>query len=167
MAKATKNAAVSTPKSHKGFVNPYRGNGSYWTVCEVLARLGLNQFHHADELVKEFPKVMGAEKFKEFKGKEKRNEETGLEWSDKIILNANVVMRPDYGAALREIGHEVRKQKTEKGWEFGLFSSIAPKVARKAKAMKPPKAAAKATSKSKAVKAPKAKVAKPKAVKAK
>jgi hypothetical protein len=158
MAKAQKNAAVVT-KAVKGFVNPYRANGSYWTVCEVLARLGLNQFHAVVLLVKEFPKVMGKEKFAEFKGKEKRNE-NGKDCDGRIIQNANVVMRPDYGAALREVGYEVRKQKTEGGFEFGLFSGI---ETPKAKAPKALAGAGKPQGKPKAVEAPKGK---PKAAKA-
>jgi hypothetical protein len=163
MAKAQKNAAVVT-KAVKGFVNPYRANGSYWTVCEVLARLGMNHYHAADLLVKDFPKVMGSEKFTEFKSKEARNE-NGKNCEGRIIQNANVVMRPDYGKALRDTGHEVRKQKTAKGWEFGLFKGIEATAAPKA-----PKAAAKPQGKQKATTAPKskAKAAKaPKAAKAK
>jgi hypothetical protein len=158
MAKAQKNAAVVT-KAVKGFVNPYRANGSYWTVCEVLARLGMNHYHAADQLVNDFPKVMGKEKFTEFKGKEARNE-NGKDCEGRIIQNANVVMRPDYGKALREVGYEVRKQKTEGGFEFGLFKGI------EAKAVTAPKAATKPQGKPKAVKAPKGKAKAAKATKA-
>lgn len=145
MAAATINAA----KSVKAFENGYREGGSYWTIIEVLKQLGAKEkFVAADKLIELYPKVAGAAALKAFRSKEKRNEETAKDWKGKVVVNAIVTTRPDYGAACRAKGYEVRKNRTDAGYEFGLF------------AIKPTKAASSKVTAAKIVKAPKvAKVA--------
>ena len=116
---------VKVEKAAKPSQNPYREGGSYWTVVEALRTLGAGKMHPATALIKLFPKTMG-EGFPAFKNKDARNE-NGKHWEERIVQNALVVNRPDYGFPLREAGWEVRKDRNEDGYLFGLFRFSAAK----------------------------------------
>ncbi len=100
---------------------PYRPQSAYWTIVEVLRKLGANRWHDATAVVKAFPAVMGAEKFKAFKAKEKRVED-GLDCSGRIIQNAQVVCRTDRYGVPKEFGFVVSKRRTDAGQQFGVFT---------------------------------------------
>ena len=53
-----------------------------------------------------------------FKGREKRNDETGKGWKDRMVQNCRVIARKDYGEPLRKTGYEVR---TDGAKGCGLF----------------------------------------------
>jgi hypothetical protein len=133
---------------------PYRAGGSYHGVVATLQKLGMGKMHPASALVKAYPAVVGTEAWKAFKAKDPRNDETGKNAEGRIIQNAIVVNRPDYGMPLRAVGLEVRKDRNADGYLFGLFT-IKPQrpteIVRESKA-KPPKAA-----KGKAARKPKGK----------
>ncbi len=101
--------------------NPYRVGGAYHAVVEALRSLGKGKFHSAADLVKAFPKAMGKENFNSFKAVKPRNAKTGKDVKGRIIQNALVLVRPDYGRPLREMKWEVRYERTEDGYRFGLF----------------------------------------------
>jgi hypothetical protein len=147
MKNGSKNAAKVTKsaKSEKA-TNCYREGGSYWAVVETLRKLGIGKMHKADAFVKAYPAVVGADAWKAFKAKEARNEATAKDATARVIQNAIVVNRPDYGASLREIGFEVRKDRKDGGYLFGLFA-IKPQTA--PKAVQKPQVASKAKGKGK------------------
>jgi len=101
----------------KGFVNPYREGSSYHACVTALKKLGVGSFHAFDKIVPAVISEMG-DAAKNFKAKEKRSDETGKDWRDRIVQNVKVVARPDYGAKLRQLGYEVCVE-SEKG--AGLF----------------------------------------------
>lgn len=142
MSKAVKTVAAKTEHA-------FRIGGAYWAVVESLRKLGKDKFHTAEKLVAEFPKTMGVEKFKEFKSKDKRND-NGLDCKDRILQNAFVVTRWDYGMPLRALGEEVRREKGEKGLSYGLFSIKPQKpseIVRQARKVEKPKAVKKSVKK--------------------
>lgn len=173
MAKSTKVAAVatkvtkSTTKSAakvaaKSYAAAYREGGSYHAVVACLEKLNaVGKFVSAADLLKLYPSVVGADAWKAFKAKDKRNDETGKGATDRVIQNAIVICRQDqYGNPLRILGVECRKQRDDKGYSFGLFKiaplAVAPKVAAQTVASKPQTAAKASGSKAKAKTAPKA-----------
>jgi hypothetical protein len=102
--------------------NGYREGSSYWTVVEALHSLGVGKFHSAEKLLTAYQAEADKSALKAFKAKENRNAETGLDWKARIIQNAYVTTRSDYGKRMRDIGYEVRAQRTDKGEQtFGLF----------------------------------------------
>src|SRR4051812_30468497 len=105
MSKATKNAAN---KSTKSYAVAYREGGSYHAVVACLEKLGaVGKFVSADAILKLYPSVVGADAWKAFKAKDKRNDETGKDATARVIQNAIVICRPDqYGNPLRELGIE-------------------------------------------------------------
>lgn len=116
MAKAQKDAAQKNIKAN-GILNPYREGGSYWAVVETLKAMGIGKMHDGDKVVAKYPSIIGAEAWKAFKAKDKRNDETGKEAAERVIQNCTVVNRLDYGLPLRKAGAEVRKAQNT----FGLF----------------------------------------------
>lgn len=124
---------AKSPK--KEFVNPFRENGSYWALVQSLRKLGVGKMWAAEKLVETYKSVVGPSAWKAFKAKDARNEKTHKSAEDRVLVNATVIMRRDYGAPLRAVGFEVRKERDEKGLRFGLFplKGKASKVARKAK----------------------------------
>jgi hypothetical protein len=130
--------STKSNKSPKSFENPYRAGGSYHAVVETLRKLGTGRMHPAAKVVAEYRKLIGAAEWKAFAAKPSRNEETGKAADQRVIQNCIVVARLDYGAPLREIGHEVRKARGEDGYQFGIFAIKSAKGAKpKAKAAKP------------------------------
>jgi hypothetical protein len=101
--------------------NGYREGSSYWAVVESLHSLGIGKMHHADKLVAEYQKTMDRDSMKAFKAKENRNEATGLGWKERILQNAYATTRQDYGKRMRDIGWEVRYEKTADGATYGLY----------------------------------------------
>jgi hypothetical protein len=156
----TKAKQVAKTNGNGKRIDAYREGSSYWAVVETLRRLGVGKMHNATALVKMYPSVVGKEAFAAFKAKSPRNAETGKSWEDRIAQNAIVVNRPDYGQPLRAEGFEVRKDRNEEGYLFGLFAynGPAPKVeARKPKSQKAtPKAKATAGKPQKAASKPQA-----------
>jgi hypothetical protein len=114
---AEKIAEFKKEKSH----NAYREGSSYWAVVESLFSLGLGKMHLANDLIAEYAKQVDKDAFKAFKAKEKRNDATGLEWRQKVLQNAYVTTRQDYGKRMRDIGYEVRYERTDDGATYGLF----------------------------------------------
>ena len=112
--------AAVTRKSDS-FAPPYREGGSYWAACMALKRLGMGKMHPAAKLVAEYRKVVGPAAWKAFAGKEARNADTHKSPEDRVIVNAIVVNRADYGLPLRKSGMEVRKNRQDGGYRFGLF----------------------------------------------
>jgi hypothetical protein len=167
VGKGTTKGKAAT-KSAGTIENPYREGGAYHAVVESLRKLGMGKMHDQSALLKTFPTAMGAA-WKEFKAKDARNE-NGKDTEGRIIQNALVVNRPDYGLPLRRCGVEVRKERTDKGYSFGLFKLGASdvKAAEKMVIVRKPKAVvpvAKTTTKGKGAKVePKGK-GKPKVVK--
>jgi hypothetical protein len=166
----TKSVAVKAAET----TNAYREGSSYWSIIETLRKLGAGKFHPASALIKAYPAVVGAEAWKAFKAKGKRNDETGKDAEGRIIQNAVVLNRPDYGKSQREqTGTEVRKGRDATGYVFGLFkltdktpAPVRPtKAATKAAGTTAAKGKAKAAAKS--AKAPAAKAKAPKAKAAK
>jgi hypothetical protein len=136
------------------FVNPHREGSSYFQICETLKGLGSNRLHDGEKVIKAFAETLGTAKLKEYKGKEKRNE-NGLDWHGRLLQSVRVLARADYGAKLRAIGWEVRTEKNT----FGLFSGTTVKskpIAKRTTKVKATKAVKKATK----VKASKAKPSK-------
>ena len=88
--------------------NPYRVGGSYFSVVAALDALGIGKMHRAEKFSSAFAEAMGPKNFAEFKSAEPRNK-NGKPWQERIIQNALVVNRSDYGAPLREVGFEVIK----------------------------------------------------------
>jgi hypothetical protein len=144
MAKATKQAAKANGKSDAAKIDAYREGSSYWAVVETLRRCGIGKMVKAETLVKMYPSVVGKEAFAAFKAKKSRNKESGKGWEDRIIQNAIVVNRPDYGQPLRAEGFEVRKDRNEEGYEFGLFRYSGPVPTAKARKATDAKATPKA-----------------------
>jgi hypothetical protein len=105
-------------------------------------------------MIRQFAKTIP--NFRRFKNRKPHNTKTGMTADERIIQNAIVCGRRDYGRPLREQGFEVRKSHTKEGYSFGLFRCPkAPKVP--AKAAKRKKANQKKSGKVKAVKTLKAK----------
>jgi hypothetical protein len=102
------------------FQNPFRLGGSYNAVVEALRVLGIGKMHRADKFSLAFAKAMGPKNFAEFKAVKPRNK-NGKPWQERIIQNALVLHRPDYGKPLREVGIEVLKERDKDGYMFGLF----------------------------------------------
>jgi hypothetical protein len=150
MKKAT--AAKANGKALSELNNPFREFGGYWSSVEALRALGVEKMHGFDAIIPAVIRAMGAERFKAFKAKDARNEETGKDANARIIQNVSVVARKDYGFPLNAEGWEVRFDGREK--VAGLFRC--PKATEKPerqerKAKKPePKAAAKPEAKKKA-----------------
>lgn len=143
--------ATKTNKSVKSGQNPYREGGSYHSVVATLAKLGTERMHPAAKVVSEYRKVVGPTAWKAFASKPSRNEETGKAAEARVIQNCIVVNRVDYGAPLREVGYEVRKGRSEGGYQFGLFAiKAAAKAASKPQAK--PNGKGKANGKAKAAK---------------
>jgi hypothetical protein len=107
-------------KNDKAY-NAYRVGSSYGYVVESLHTLGINKFHLADKLIAAYQAECDKAKLKNFKSKECRNDETGKDWRQRIIQNATVTCRQDYGLKMRQIGWEVRQERNDKGLSFGLF----------------------------------------------
>lgn len=100
--------------------NPYRIGGSYHSVVAALEALGIGKMHRAEKFSMAFAKAMGPKNFAEFKAVKPRNK-NGKPWQERIIQNALVVNRPDYGKPLREVGFEVLNERDKDGYSFGLF----------------------------------------------
>src|ERR1022692_1178257 len=94
--------------------NPYRVGGSYHSVVAALETLGIGKMHKAEKFSAAFAQAMGKENFAEFKSAKPRNK-NGKPWQGRIIQNALVVNRPDYGKPLREVGFEVLKERDKDG----------------------------------------------------
>lgn len=101
----------------KGFINPYRDGSTYAACTAAIRKLGPGRFHPFDKIVAAVVAEMG-DAAKEFKAKKKRSDATGKDWKERVIQNVRVLARPDYGAKLRQIGYEVR---TDKSKGAGLF----------------------------------------------
>jgi hypothetical protein len=66
--------------------------------------------------------IVGDKAWKEFANKEARNKKTHKSPEDHVVVNALVVERKDYGEPLRtQCNLEVRHERDEKGYRFGLF----------------------------------------------
>lgn len=104
--------------------NGYRPGSSYGTVVESLHTLGINKFHSIEKLITAYVAETDKAALSAFKGKEKRNDTTGLGWKEKIVQNAYVTTRSDYGKRMRDIGWEVRCSREfskDGSAEYGLF----------------------------------------------
>lgn len=125
MATGKNNAAKTN-----GFENPYRAGGNYHACVEVLMKLGIGKFHHADVAINAVRKLVKTT-------------------DEKALCNLQVICRTaDYGRPLLAAGFIARKERTEKGQFFGLF---------KFDGRMPAQADWMTTEKPKAKKAPKAK----------
>jgi len=76
---------------------PYREGSCYQNIIEALTKLGLGRIHGWDKIVSAVELPRG------FKSKEKRNDETGKGWRDRVIQNVRVLGRNDYGKACRKV----------------------------------------------------------------
>jgi len=101
--------------------NAYREGSSYWCVVEALHSLGIGKLHSGADLIAAYQKVVDKQSFKAFKSKEKRNEENGEDWKGKILTNAYVTTRKDYGQRQRDIGWEVRSEREDGQMFYGLY----------------------------------------------
>ena len=114
--------APSKPQNATGKPSEaYRQGGSYWGVTNSLLNLGAGRFHDASKMIAEYKKLVGAEAWKAFVNKAARNKETHKSAEDRVIVNALVVERKDYGKPLRATGMEVRHECSDKGYRFGIF----------------------------------------------
>jgi hypothetical protein len=100
------------------FINPYRPTSTYHACIAALQKLGVGKLHSFDNIEAAVITAMASETLKSFKIKKKRNKKTGKSWKERIVQNVRVLARSDYGAKLRQVGHEVRTNR-EKG--AGLF----------------------------------------------
>jgi hypothetical protein len=119
-AKVVKSTKIARKTSLKPQTdNPYRIGSSYWFCIEAMRSLGLGKNHSQEKVVAKIKAMMidigGAETWKAFAAKGKRNDETGKDALSRCWQNCSVVARAkDYGLPLIECGYRVEFNGREK-----------------------------------------------------
>lgn len=106
----------------KRFINPYRPGSLYHLSIAAFQQLGANRWYSLEKLTAAIESRMGSDAVKAFKAKQKRNPKTGKSWKERLIQNVKVLARPDYGMKLRQVGHEIRTDRTKGAGLFKVAS---------------------------------------------
>lgn len=117
-------ATAKTEKAHPATM-AYREGSSYWCIIAALSKHE-GKMIDVPTLVKEFVKVCDTAKLKSFKSKEARVDGADTSLAHKVEVNAGVTARNDYGKPVRQLGFEVRRERSDEGKiSFGLFKLAA------------------------------------------